>query len=259
MLLTTMLAVMLGTGLSPDGPATELASGLASELASDLASDLAADAIQDSRPATRPSETRPERPSGTRWAPAGSPASISARLVPVDVADAEMYQIQLEYRLDEGWTVDQAGLPGAILQIEAPAAVTLEGKVLTDPRELARNEFLIAPFERLIQPGQTTINLTLTQAPGDADRIALNVISYLRHQDTKPIFRRQRFELGLTANAEAQPVLATRSDWGGPHGGLDIGNRATPFELPRADGTTVALESYRGRRNVLVTTYRAFW
>ncbi len=40
---------------------------------------------------------------------------------------------------------------------------------------------------------------------------------------------------------------------------LKIGDKAAAFMLPRADGEKVGLKQYRGKKNVIVTTYRAHW
>ena len=46
---------------------------------------------------------------------------------------------------------------------------------------------------------------------------------------------------------------------GAPSDVLQIGDRADAFTLARADGTTISLADYKGKKNVLITTYRAFW
>ena len=69
----------------------------------------------------------------------------------------------------------------------------------------------------------------------------------------------QRFELPLEPGVEAEEVAADESSWGVDEELLQIGDKAVDFELPRADGTTVKLSDYLGKKNIIVTTYRAFW
>jgi hypothetical protein len=64
--------------------------------------------------------------------------------------------------------------------------------------------------------------------------------------------------LPLKPYAKGKAVGAAPSTWGW-HKSLQLGDPATPFTLPRADGTKVNLADYRGKKNVIVTTYRAFW
>ena len=54
-------------------------------------------------------------------------------------------------------------------------------------------------------------------------------------------------------------VSGRNSRWGTDRELLEIGGRLPAISLPRADGTAVDLAAFRGRKNVLVTTYRAFW
>ena len=58
---------------------------------------------------------------------------------------------------------------------------------------------------------------------------------------------------------DAVEVPATTSKWGVDEKLLQIGDKATDFVLPRADGSEVALEPYLGEKNIIVTTYRAHW
>ena len=40
---------------------------------------------------------------------------------------------------------------------------------------------------------------------------------------------------------------------------LKIGDKAPAFNLPRPDGTAFDVSQWLGKKNVIVTTYRAFW
>lgn len=157
----------------------------------------------------------------------------------------------------DGWTA--AGLPGPILQIKTPPSVELVGEEITDPRALARNEFLKAPFERMIEGGSTRVAFKLTDEPAEDERIRFNVLTYVAAgADEDAHFVRRRYELPLKAGATAIEMAATPSDWGRGDE-LQLGQDAPKFELPRADGSTVKLADALGENPVIVTTYRAFW
>jgi hypothetical protein len=131
--------------------------------------------------------------------------------------------IELQLEIADAWSSTDAGIPKPILQIEVPPSARLAGKVLTGRRELARNEFLRAPFERMIAPGQSTVELELTGAPAPGETFGLNVIGYLATADGEDAwFVRRRVELPLR-------------------------------------GSTVQLQELLAKGDVIVTTYRAFW
>ena len=139
-----------------------------------------------------------------------------------------------------------------------PEGVTLEGKVLEAHRPLSRNGFLMAPYERMLEPGANEVKLATTG--DDAGPIAVNVVAYLRRGETGPArFVRQRIEVPARAGATGTPADARTTTWGDDRAGLQVGDKAAPFSWPRADGTTVSLADHLGKRNILLTTYRAFW
>ncbi len=186
--------------------------------------------------------------------------NVSATLGAKSLVVGQAYEIQLRVSVAEGWSASTAGIPKPILQINVPKSVHLSGKVLSDHRELSRNEFLQAPYERLIEVGSNVVEFTLTTEPGADDRIGLNIITYVRQgEDENAFFVRKRLELPLQPEATAQGGDSSNSNWGGEGSGLQIGDRAKPFALPRADGSTVTLDDYLGKTNIILTTYRAFW
>jgi len=150
-----------------------------------------------------------------------------------------------------------AGLPAPILQIDVPKCVTLSGKPLTEYRELARNEFLQEPYERLINDNPLSVAFVLNRAPASDDAFALNVIAYVERNGEK-YFVRRRVALPVAPGATGRVAATERSNWG-VENTLNIGDKADGFTLPRADGSTVSLDDYLGKTNVIVTTYRAFW
>jgi hypothetical protein len=185
------------------------------------------------------------------------------------------YEIKVSLDLGDGWTTSDAGIPTPILQIDVPASVTLSGKVLETYRQLSKNEFLSEPFERRFEGTAATVEWTLVDEPRDDETIGLNLVTYAKHEDGRVRFIRRRVDLPIKAGASVSSgERADRSDWGptGREGsepttepktervtGLQIGDHASAFDLPRADGTRVRLDDFLGKSNIVVTTYRAYW
>ena len=189
-----------------------------------------------------------------------APVHVEATLSADTLTVGETYEATLRVTLDEGWSASTAGLPAPILQIDVPACVELEGKTLTDPRELAKNGFLNAPFERAVETGQNAIRFRLAAPPNEGDTIALNIVAYVRKgDDPEAWFIRRRLHLPVHVGATAVEVDANDTTWGGDRDTLHVGDKADPFTLPKADGSMVSLGDYLGKKSVIVTTYRAFW
>jgi len=177
----------------------------------------------------------------------------------------------------ESVSASGAGIPKPLVQLDVPGSVELTGRRLTGYRELAGNEFVQEPAERLVSPGSTEIGFRLISPPGADDTIGINVIAYLASGDVaesdgetdgaggQAWFVRRRIELPVRPGASvvALDEQATRSDWGerGDVGSrvLQIEQRAPGFVLPRGDGSEVSLAEVLDAGDVIVTTYRAFW
>jgi len=190
-------------------------------------------------------------------APAAESFSVSARLDTDSIQVGSEYDIVLTTSVAPALSADGAGFPAPILQLDFPPSVRLTGDAVDSFKELSSNGFLNKPHERLIEESPMRVGLELTRRPSAEDRIFLNVIAYLggKGGDT---FVRRRLELSIEPNAVARSIAGDASTWG-TGDRLQIGDEAPDFTLPRADGTKVSLSSYRGKKNVLVTTYRAFW
>ncbi|MBT8485094.1 MAG: hypothetical protein KJO43_05910 [Phycisphaerae bacterium] len=188
-----------------------------------------------------------------------APMPVTVRLPETPLEPGVSHRLHVDIDVAEGWSATTAGIPGIFIQLDVPSSARLEGKILESRRALARNEFLIAPFERLVEPGPTEIAFTLDRTPDAAERFGVNVVGYLRDPDGRAHFIRHRFELPLAPGAEGVGVDPKKTSWGGERGGLQVGDRADDFSLPRADGTRIALRDYRDRKHVIVTTYRAHW
>jgi hypothetical protein len=191
---------------------------------------------------------------------AQGPMTVRATIAEEALTVGRPFTVELGIDYAEGWSGDDGGVPGAIVQLDVPDSVRPVGRVLTEFRELSRNEFLQAPYERLVRGDEASIELTLVGEPGDDDRIGVNVIAYLTNDDGRAVFARRRVELPVAAGAEGSADnQALRSDWGTEAAGLQIGEKAPDFTLPRADGSTLTLSERLGEGSVIVTTYRAFW
>ncbi len=191
--------------------------------------------------------------------PDANTVQIDASLATDKLTVGQTYQIDLTLTLAEGWTTSKSGIPQAFLQIDVPDSVKLEGKVLTEFRELAKNEYVREPFERLIDPGRTEIGFTLISEPDPGDSLSLNIIAYIKSEDGNDnYFIRRRLELPLHPGAKAKETDATDTAWG-IHDTLVVGEMADEFTLPQYGGSSISLADYRGKKNVIITTYRAHW
>ena len=205
--------------------------------------------------------------------PAESPVTLSASLNADELTVGEAHQIALTATLADGWIFPESrtAIRGLIVQIDVPRSATLAGQVLTDPRELARNEYLQSPYERLVEPGETTIEFTLNAAAGAApgpalapasggnETIGVNITAYVQKAGTdEHVFIRRRLELPLKAGAEAVEGNAGNTHWGAADT-LHVGDMADAFSLPQFGGAMVDLKDHLGRKNIIITTYRAHW
>lgn len=185
--------------------------------------------------------------------------SVSARIDAGSLEVGNEYDIVIEWNVAEGLSPGGAGVPAPILQIDAPRVIQLSGKVLRDRRELSQNEFLQAPYERLLKDSPARIGFKLRKEPGSDVSIGLNILAYIGSEESgEARFVRRRLELQIAPNASATDADPTNSKWG-KNQFLKIGDKAAGFKLPRANGEKVTLKQYRGKKNVLVTAYRAHW
>lgn len=182
-------------------------------------------------------------------------AAIAAETLTV----GEEYEVALTVQLGSDVSVDAAGIPQMLLQIDRPKCVRLLGKEVRTLEELTKNEFLEAPYERLIEAGETTIGFKLVREPKEGDAFALNILAYTGGENGEDHhFVRQRLTLPILPHSVGTMVSEPASNWG-RNKTLQIGKKATSFSLPTAAGETVSLRKYRGKKNVIVTTYRAHW
>jgi len=170
------------------------------------------------------------------------------------------YELEIFVELPENAKTSESGAPAPFLQLDVPPSIELGGRYLKTYQELSQNEFLEEPYERLLEENPARIPFKLVAEPAEGEVLGFNVLAYVKPGgETPDYFMRRRFELLIEPGVEAAEVAATDSSWGVDERRLQLGDEAADFTLPRADGTTVALADYIGKKNIIVTTYRAFW
>ena len=184
---------------------------------------------------------------------------VSAKLNATKLRPGREYTVTVSVDLPASVGADAAGIPAPLLQIETPDSVQLTGKHLTTYKELSRNEFLQKPYERLLEEPTSRFAFKLLKKPQPKDAINLNVIAYVADSSKKNMrFVRKRLSLPIAVGATATSVEPTNSTWG-KEDLVQIGSQAPDFTLPTLTGGNATLSQYRGKKNVIVTTYRAFW
>lgn len=165
----------------------------------------------------------------------------------------------VEIDMKEGWQIDKAGIPNAIIQIDAPSCVKVIGERATDKKALSKTGFMRHPEERLARDRATAFEFELQSPPADDDRFAVNILAYVSPPDDSDAwYVRRRIALSLKEGAKSSSIDAKTSDWGvGDE--LQLGDKLPRLKLPKADGSIVDLGEQLGKKNVVITTYRAHW
>ncbi len=164
------------------------------------------------------------------------------------------YTIPLTFTVAEGWSVSDAGLPGAILQVDVPPGVELV-EARADAK--ARKRFLQAPHERMLAEGGNELTFKLTGKLAADAALSFNVLGYCS-DGSRVRFLRQRYRVPLKPGAALAETNVNPSTWGTDQG-LQLGDKLPAYELPQADGSVIKLADYIGKSNIVITTYRAFW
>lgn len=179
--------------------------------------------------------------------------------LPTDVLEVGgEYEFVISADFGESLSASEAGIPAPILQIAVPKSVKLLGKELKTYAELKQNEFLEEPYERLLKNLPATIRFKLVRKPKRDDHFSLNFLAYTTGASSDAGFLRRRLILPVAPNATSSVADSSPSDWGKTKT-LQIGDKAKNFKLTDADGHKIVLKDYKGEKNVIVTTYRAFW
>lgn len=169
--------------------------------------------------------------------------------------------------LDEGVSARDSGIPGFIVQLDVPDGVELIGERVLTFEALRDNEFLMEPWERLVEEAELVVPLRLSPDASAGATLGINVVGYLSSATGEDdAFLRRRLELPLEPGATATTGDPRRTTWG-PFGGelaapapLAIGDPMPPITLPRlgsdAPGSTAPL---LGSTSFLLVTYRGHW
>ena len=197
-------------------------------------------------------------------APPSNTAVLVRAALPAAVLEVgALGHFTVHFELAPGWGVPANPLredtsPGLFLQLAPPPELELSGPSATRLDELLRSAFLDLPFERVVAQGDTAIEFRVLRPLPEGARLAFNALIYVRADGAGAATRlvRLRFELPLRPGAEARSVSSADSSWGRADV-LRIGQRAEPFELPTALGTTRALGSLLDRSFLVVTTQRS--
>jgi hypothetical protein len=185
--------------------------------------------------------------------------SVSATLEATKLSPGREYAIVVSVSLPGGIGADKAGVPAPLLQLDVPDSIELSGKHIITYNQLARNDFLQMPYEQLLDSPTKSIGFKLLKKPGAGDTINLNVIAYVSDSSGSNMrFVRKRLSLPIKPGAIATPVDAASSQWG-TEDLLQIGMEAPDFRLPKLTRGDATLSQFRGKKNVLITTYRAHW
>lgn len=148
-----------------------------------------------------------------------------------------------------------------LLLIDAPDSILLLGgppEQLETPPDFQAT-FLRRPYGRLLFEKETRVPFRVERKPRADEHLEMTLVTYLegdQPQDAR--FIRKRYRLPLVQGAKAMEVDATNSRWG-IHETLAIGDQAPDFDLPSYDGSRLRLSEFRGKKNVIIVTYRAFW
>lgn len=179
-------------------------------------------------------------------------------------ASGEEFEAVVRFDLSGGLTAHDSGIPGFIVQLDAPPGVELIGERVLEFEALRDNEFLMEPWERLVEGEELVLPLRFS-APGKT--LGINVVGYVAtspgEDDT---FVRMRLELPLTEGATTHIGDSSQSSWGplenerlGPPT-LQIGDPMPAISLPRlASDEPWSTESLLGTSPFLLVTYRGHW
>jgi hypothetical protein len=181
-------------------------------------------------------------------------ARIEGELKPGETA-----RLIVEIESRKGWSLTQAGIPNAIIQIDAADCTELKGDRAKTQKALSRAGFLRHPEERFADGAKTEFEFDVKKTPGADDQFAINVLAYASPPDgANAWFIRRRIAIPIARGAVSRDISPTPSDWG-VDDDLQLGDKAPLMKLPRADGSLVNLAEYLGKKNIVITTYRAHW
>lgn len=146
----------------------------------------------------------------------------------------------------------RGGIP-MVLQMKAPASIELT------QANVKRGEHLRPPYEVTVDGGSRQVQFRVKSAPKPGDALVINLVGYVESADKKSAWMiRRRGSVEIKPGAKLVEEPATKSDWQ-ENSTLAIGDEAPAFSLPDKDNKRHGLAKFKGKKNVLVFTYRAFW
>ena len=156
---------------------------------------------------------------------------------------------------------DQGGPRAPFLLLDTPSSVLLLGGVPETLKSADDFQALFAryPYGRPLMEPENRIALRIERDLNAEQHMHLNLVVWLDgEKEEDATFIRSRYRLKLEDGAIAEEVAATDSSWG-MHPHLNIGDKAPDFDLPSMGEENLRLSDYRGKSNVVLVTYRAFW
>lgn len=132
-------------------------------------------------------------------------------------AAGDRAEIRVELAWPDTVSASEAGLPAPILQLDVPACARLTEEHVTGYRALSRNEFLEAPYERLVRDTTASIPLELVAPPAEGDTVGLVLVAYVSDPAGERVrFLRRRIELPLAPGATSRAGDDLDSSWAPP-------------------------------------------
>lgn len=139
-----------------------------------------------------------------------------------------------------------------ILQLKVSDSVRVSGPGRS-------RDYLRPPYELQLPGGKGQVRFTLTSAPKPRDAILLNFAGYIQSADKKHTWLvRKRGMVALKPGATLEALPAGRGEWQDAST-LALGDKAVAFKLPDKDGKVLDLNTYLGKKNIILLTYRAHW
>ena len=193
--------------------------------------------------------------------------SVTASVTSTSLEPGAAATAQLQIELANGVSASASGLPGFIIQLDPPDGLDLVGKEVVTFEDQRDNEFLMEPWERLLEGTQLDIEFKTAAALAEDATLGVIVLGYVSSADGKTsAFLRRRIELPLRAGATSVPGDDSDSTWGprpdhpaGASKGLNIGDRAANWTLPTLKGPAFSPAAWLGKEPTLVVTYRGHW
>ncbi len=189
----------------------------------------------------------------------GPPADVlkvSAQVDAPSQAIGSPAELRIEIEIADGWELAPEA-PPPLTQIATNPAIRLDGP----EQHSAKTGFLRQPYEEMRESLKRKHKLFFTREPEADDRVAFNVQAYVRKVGTETAYHvRRRVSAPLSGKGETTVSADGPWTWGAAENPLlKIGDTAPAFSLKSANGSTTSLSDFKGKKNVVIAYYRAFW